>query len=262
MDSEIELNNAISELNIVAASPELYSTFISSYGQTSSGSYTDYSDSTPRDGLVSLLSLITHENTDISLSVLSLLQEMVDLEILQDVPEANVFLNAFMSPEYQGVELIVQNLSRLNDNEGSEEDAQGIYDTLSVLENLVNLFVNDPEWLAADRNIADEICARTNLLQYLITQIASKKTYDTNKLYYTELLSILLQYSSNHLNARKFCLLQDLDGMDSLLQSIAYYRKREPQSSEEQVRIRVPLCLNNHLLYIVTSLYNNVGMHI
>ena len=271
MDSEIELNNAISELNMVAASPELYPLFIQGYHASSSSSgsrnednINNLSQSVHNNGLLTLLSLITHENTDVSLSVLSLFQEMIDQEVLESVPEANLFLQAFISTEYQALELLVQNLSRLNDSPsstqvsssntktietntlemGNEEDAQGIYNTMSIFENLINIFHDIDTDTDSEYNLVDDICRRTNLLHYLIHKLLEKKPFDANKLYFSELLSILLQYSTNQLNAKKFCMLPDSDGdgMDMLLQCIAYYRKREPQSSDEQVA-SVDVCI-------------------
>ncbi len=80
----------------------------------------------------------------------------------------------------QGLELVVQNLSRLN--EESEEDAQGVFNTLAIVENLVDL----------KSSIAVDICAKTHLLKFLLMRLRVRK-FDTNKLYCSEILSILLQ---------------------------------------------------------------------
>jgi beta-catenin-like protein 1 len=64
--------------------------------------------------------MVTHENTDISIAAISLLQEMTDVDLSSgDDERASVmsFVRAFEAG--QGLELIVQNLSRLgtyNDN--------------------------------------------------------------------------------------------------------------------------------------------------
>ncbi|CAM9534144.1 unnamed protein product, partial [Heterosigma akashiwo] len=39
--------------------------------------------------------------------------------------------------ENQGLELLLQNLARLD--EASEEDAQGVFNTLQILENLIEI---------------------------------------------------------------------------------------------------------------------------
>jgi hypothetical protein len=104
MDSEIELHAAISDLTTVAASPELYPILVES------------------NSVKTILGMITHENTDISLASVSLLDELIDASVLADVPEARPFIDAVL--DLQGLELLVQNLNRLD--ESSEEDAQGV----------------------------------------------------------------------------------------------------------------------------------------
>ena len=57
--------------------------------------------------------MITHENTDISIAAVSLLQEMTDVDISSEEEKSSVerFVNTFI--EGQGLELIVQNIARL-----------------------------------------------------------------------------------------------------------------------------------------------------
>ena len=50
--------------------------------------------------------------------------------------------------------------------------------------------------------------------------------YDNNKLYAAEILAILLQ--GNEANQK---LLGEKDGTDILLQSLAYYKRRDPNSA-------------------------------
>lgn len=88
-------------------------------------------------------------------------------------------------------------------------------------------------------------------MQWLLRRIKTKTPFDANKLYASELLSILLQHTpENRL------LLGDLDGIDVLLQQLAvciyiflnlyiklnhlkinylqYYKRHDPQTAEEQ----------------------------
>ena len=65
MDSEIELNDDIQELYTLAASPELYPNL-----------------SGDNKSVSMILQLIAHENTDISVAVIGLLQELLDIESL------------------------------------------------------------------------------------------------------------------------------------------------------------------------------------
>lgn len=127
----------------------------------------------------------------------------------------------------QGLELITQNLLRLDDS--NEEDSQGVFNTLSILENLVEI----------KEDMATVIGTSTNIFQYLLNKVRSKK-FDGNKLYASEILSILLQPSrKNRLEIGTMTLPDDQsnasNGMDALLQAIAPYRKRQPASLDETV---------------------------
>lgn len=92
---------------------------------------------------------------------------------------------------------------------------------------------------------------KQGLMQWLLRRIKAKAPFDANKLYASELLSILLQSTpENRL------LLGELDGIDVLLQQLAvciiltflslylifltdschfqYYKRHDPQTAEEQ----------------------------
>jgi len=65
-------------------------------------------------------------------------------------------------------------------------------------------------------------------MKYLLLRISKDKLFDGNKLYASEILSILLQdIETNHKK------LVELDGIEILLQSISAYRKKDPESTEE-----------------------------
>lgn len=199
MESEMELHAAINDLYSVAASPELYSALLQA------------------DSMTTILGLITHENSDVSLASVGLLQEMTDTEALEG--EEHFFFPLLDKlVELQGLELVVLNLSRLD--ESNDEDAQGVFTTLTLIENLITL----------RPGIATLVCERTHILKFLAERI-QPKTHDANKLYSSELLSILLQSAAS--NQKKFLLLQDVDGMEIVLQSLALYRKSDPSSPEE-----------------------------
>lgn len=203
MESEIELNACIQDLSVVAASPELYPIIVE------------------QNSVRSIVGLISHENTDISLAVIGLLDEMLDASALADVPEAAPFVRRFLSE--QGLALVVQNLTRLNEAE-SDEEAQGVTSSLSIVESLLELA---PE-------VADSVCHDTGILQYLISRVRAK-SFDANQLHASEVLSMLLQASES--TARRLVALKEIDGLDELLQAIAPYRKRNPESLDEAVSL-------------------------
>lgn len=95
---------------------------------------------------------------------------------------------------------------------------------------------------------------KQGLMQWLLRRIKTKTPFDPNKLYASELLSILLQHTPDNR-----LLLGDLDGIDVLLQQLAvgiyifinfiityipsliilkldlqYYKRHDPQTAEEQ----------------------------
>lgn len=222
MESEIDLHTEIEELNAIAASPELYPVLV----QTGA--------------VISILGMITHENTDISIAAVSLIQEMTDVDtITEEIDAAMLFVEAFLAN--QGLELIVQNMLRLD--ESNDEDAQGVHNTLTIIENLVEI----------DADIAVTVCKKTHILKFLLKRLKNKQ-FDANKLYSSEILSILLQADSsnqirlcdnnpNSNDKKKAAEEEEEDGMESLLQCIALYRKKEVTIADEQVRKRVRIYL-------------------
>jgi beta-catenin-like protein 1 len=220
MESEIELHSEIQELYQIAASPELYPILV----QTES--------------INSLLGMITHENTDISIATIGLFQEMFDVDtIMDEIDSVLIFVKKFIA--LQGLELIIQNLLRLN--EDNEEDNIGVYNTMSIIENLIEI----------DSTIAKLCCEKTNIFKFLLLRLKNKK-FDANKLYCSEILSILLQ--TDPTNVILLSNLNDMDGIDILLQSIANYRKKEIELLDEQVYI--------FLLFYCFTHFDSIKYHI
>ena len=82
MESEIELDDHIKDLHVLATAPHLYNVLVSL-------------------GVVeSLLGVLVHENTDISISTLHLLNAMTDPDVLvEDVDSSKRFIDALVSDE-------------------------------------------------------------------------------------------------------------------------------------------------------------------
>lgn len=253
MDSELELHTEIQELYAVAASPELYPIMVGA------------------GSVVSLLGMVAHENTDISLATVGLLQEMLDSDTLREEPDkTRTFVDALV--ENHGLELLVQNLARLKETE-ADEDAQGVYNTLAIFESLVDVY-SDEEADATDSsnssssssssiidkgiNIADKICTGTKLLQFLVHRLNARK-FDANKLYASEVLSMLLQTSRKNRLHFSTCVFSSTSnsntsasvetGLDLLLQAIAIYRKADVTAPDEQECVEnLFQCLSSLLL--------------
>lgn len=197
MESEIELNDIIQELHAVATVPDLYPLLVE------------------LNGVSSLLELLSHQNTDISVAVVHLLQELTDVDILHESLEgAETLIEALRNQQAAG--LLVQNLEKLD--EGVKEEADGVHNTMAIFENLMEI----------KSEIAKEI-AEQGLMQWILKRLRMKMPFDANKLYCSEIMSILLQDT----NANRV-LLGNIDGIDVLLQQLAAYKRHDPTSTEEQ----------------------------
>jgi beta-catenin-like protein 1 len=78
LDSELDLHREINSLYVISASPELYSILVEA-GSVSS-----------------ILGMLAHDNTDMSIATLGLLSEMTDADTLMDVEDALVFVDALV----------------------------------------------------------------------------------------------------------------------------------------------------------------------
>lgn len=117
MESEVELHETLQELHVVATNPELYPLMVE------------------LAAVPSLLELLSHENTDIAVGVVDLVQELTDVDILHESQDgADSLIDALL--EQQVCALLVQNLERLD--ESVKEESDGVFNTLGNLK-LINL---------------------------------------------------------------------------------------------------------------------------
>jgi len=196
MESEMELNDAVQDMKAVATVPSLYPVLVD------------------LNVVPSILGLLNHDNTDISVGVVDLLQELTDVDTLTESEDgANALIEALV--ERQVCSLLVNNLDRLD--ESVKEEAEGVHNTLAILENIVEF---QPEM---SKDIAE-----AGFMAWLIKKLKVKVPFDDNKLYASEVLSILLQNEpANRL------LFGNMDAMDSMLQQLAYYKRHDPAVAEE-----------------------------
>ncbi|XP_071630888.1 beta-catenin-like protein 1 [Temnothorax longispinosus] len=192
MESEVELHETMQELQIAVTNPtnlDLYCILMVKLG-----------------AVPSLLELLSHENTDIAVGVVDLLQALTKEGILHAIQKesADTFINALL--EQQVFALLVQNLERLDETVDKEE--LGVCTTLEFFEELLEF---RPD-LCAD-------AGKQGLMQWLLRRVKIKtKTFsDVNKGWACSLLSQLVQHTpENRL------LLGDLAGIHVLLQQLAY----------------------------------------
>lgn len=161
MESEVELHEILQEMRVLATAPDYYPLLVK------------------LQIIPSLLELLSHDNTDVSVAGVELLQELTDVDILNESEEgAEALIEALL--DHQVVALLVQNLDRLD--ETVKEEADGVHNTLSIVENLTEL---RPE-------ITGE-AVKQGLLAWLLKRLKVKSPFDANKLYTSEMLSIMLQ---------------------------------------------------------------------
>ncbi|KAL8550060.1 hypothetical protein ACS0TY_008770 [Phlomoides rotata] len=196
-DSEIELHDELEKLKILAGAPELYPDLVS-LGTVNS-----------------ITGLLNHDNTDIAIDAVTLLQDLTDADVVEDNDEsAQVLVDALV--ENSAVELLVQNLARLNDSDPDESAA--IYNTLSTIENLIEV----------RPSVSELVCEKTKLLKWLLARIKIRE-FDSNKQYASEILAILLQNSAA--NQKRF---GQMNGVDTLLQAVAMYKSKDPKTGDEE----------------------------
>lgn len=197
MSSEADLEDDIKALSILSEHPELYEEFA-------------------KLGCVDqLVTLLSHENTDIAIDAIQIISELTDEDVNAEQPQWEALVDAFLEADL--LNLLVQNLQRLD--EENESDRSGVYQSLSILENL-----------ASKASVADQIGRNEQLLTWLATRAQRAESPLTqNKQYAAEVISIILQSSRKNRIA-----LISIDGVDLVLQLLAAYRKRDPPKDSEE----------------------------
>ena len=200
MESETDLDAAIRSLSILSQFPELFTEFVHT------------------GSVLLLIQLLSHENTDIAIDVMEVLDELTDEDVSADDEQMNALMSELLSNEL--IPLLISNLQRLSETT-SDLDRLGVFRSLAIVENLVSY---DPQ-------LAEPILQQTKLLQWLLSRIQEKETIvSQNKQYAAEILSILIPSVPN---VQQFL---DLKGIDIILRLLSPYRKREPEknSNEEE----------------------------
>lgn len=212
MESELELHDEIHRLHVLATVPEYYEVFVK------------------LNAVSTALGLLSHENSDISIAVVDLLQEITETDNLTENEEgANLLVNALLAGQL--ITILLQNLQRLDEKQKSDADA--VHNTLAIIENLAEFRL--------------EICVTAGeqgLHTWLLKRL-KRRIFDTNKLYASEILAILLQ---NHEENRQ--LIGESNGVDALLQALAVYKGHNPNNQEEiEYMENIFNCLCSALLY-------------
>jgi len=196
MESEMELHDALQEMKSLATVPEYYPIIVD------------------LNCVPSMLGLLTHDNTDIAVGVLDLIQELTDVDTMNESEEGAESLIQTLV-DNQVFALMIAAFDRLD--ESVKEESDGVHNAMSIVENIVELRPN------VAKNAAE-----AGFMTWLIKRLKEKVPFDVNKLYASEILSILLQ--SEPANRRMY---GELGAIDSLLQQLAYYKRHDPNIQEE-----------------------------
>ncbi|GAV61715.1 DUF1716 domain-containing protein [Cephalotus follicularis] len=199
-DSELHLHDDLQKLKILSGAPDLYPDLVA------------------LNSIPSIVGLLAHDNTDIAIDVVQLLQDLTDEDVLDDDDSdepARVLVDSLV--ENNVLESLVQNLHRLTDTEDADESA-AVYSTLATIENLMEV----------KPAVAELVCERTKLLRWLLGKVKVRE-FNGNKQYASEILAILLQNSVG--NQKR---LGQMNGVDVVLQAVAVYKAKDPKTLDEE----------------------------
>jgi beta-catenin-like protein 1 len=166
--------------------------------------------------------LMEHENSDVSMSVMGVLVELLDVQLMQETTEDESSVDEFQKRGYNmgiladaflaenGLDAIANNLGRFD--ESVEEDAKGVDDALSLIESLLDLDragvlgQNQKETTSDDNepnSVVASIC-KTSLLSWLFHRIEGNDDSDAAannpispaviRLHASEVLATILQH--------------------------------------------------------------------
>nr|GAT59458.1 predicted protein [Mycena chlorophos] len=207
IDSEADLDSAIKGLLPLAQAPVLA-----------------YPELVRSGAIALLIGLLSHENADIVIDVVEVIHELTDEDVGNEgaededeerSPEEALKILVEGLVENSILELLVDNLARLNESE--ESDRVGVFHIMGIFENI----------LGFNPALATALVAKTSLFPWLLKRIEAK-THDENRCYAAELLSILLQNNqSNRLEFGK------RDGVEICLKVLSQYRLRDPVNADE-----------------------------
>jgi len=210
MESEADLDEGIKALSILSEHSELYEEFAMNPAATK------------------LVELLAHDNNDVAIGAIEIISELTDEDVEVEQEQWDALVNAFLEADL--LSLLVSNFGRFN--EGTIEDASGVYHSLSVIENILSQPIN-----------VDVVGKETSLLTWLLNRIQEQeKTTSQNKQYASEILSILTQ--SSRPNRRRAI---EANGIETFLTQLAPYRKNDPQkeSAEEEYMENLFNCLTS-----------------
>ena len=204
IQSEADLDDELKGLSILSEHTELYSDFAK----------------VKEGGIESVVNLLGHENTDIVMRAVQVLGELTDEDTGAEEAQWRTLVKASLKAGL--TELLVSNLDRLD--EIKEEDRDGVYQTLGLMENL-----------CSDSTNLDAVALQHGLQPWLLRRIeqpdpAAPAKVGQNRQYTAEILAILLQGSPRFRDS----FAKSPASIDAILQLLSAYRKRDPERDSDE----------------------------
>ena len=228
MQSELDLHELIEKFHGIAATTEEFKSLIEK-----------------PSSVEVLVQLLAHENLDIAIATAALLHECLDLEAtsLRDQEIIEQFFKSLDEMDF--ILYLVQYLQAVSSHAGDVHAAEtkAVFTVFTIIENIMEI----------DSTIMSKLVEKTPIVSLLMAQITVAKSHsgggqdemNPNKLYASEILSILLQGNIELVH----CITKEQ--FDQLLQTISIYRKRDPASSDEEEFVEnIFNCVNNCLMRI------------
>jgi len=217
LESEIELDAEVKRLGSLAAAPELYPELVKL-------------NVTP-----SLVAVLGHENEDVVADALEVLRELTDGDAVESDEESGRALANALRENGAYVALYAA-LVRFEDESGklkatTSDASNAVSAVLGIVENLGEIVGTrfDGDDGEARNEALEAFCDETDLLSWLLKRVEKKRVVDQNKLYASEILAIVLQSSAK---CRRKCV--EMNGLESLLQAVSAYKKKEPEDDGEK----------------------------
>jgi len=202
MNSEMDLYAHIHEIKQLATQPHLYPLF---WDEDINNGLT----------LVNLISLASHENTDIAAMVIETLYDLLDQEEEENEEIVKVLYQKYMEQDVLSV--AVGNLKRMDETKNEEMEAA--FKSIGLVESIIDG--------SDDQDIISKVANSGNFLLWLLERVR-RRTINMVKVYAAEILSVLLQ--GNEENQK---IIGEKKGVDILLKQLAYFKKRNPKGQEE-----------------------------
>ncbi|KAF2155434.1 DUF1716-domain-containing protein [Myriangium duriaei CBS 260.36] len=163
-------------------------------------------------GAKGVVELLAHDNADIAISAMESIAELLDEDVEVEQGQWDAVVEAMLEADL--VSLLAQNFERYDEVE-NENDRQGVYHSLAVLEAL------------GSQTAVAEKAGTEEIIQYLLKRIQAKEDGTSqNKQYAAEVLQVLLQ-DSQFLRKRTI----KLGAVDVILQTLSPYRRKDPESN-------------------------------